>query len=514
MGSGETRMNTASSRDQRYACVHCAEFPAQALLRLRPDLLGASIAVIEGRPPQEFVCAMNRHALREGVTLGMMRLDAETISELKLLARSHESEAAARTVLLECVSRFSPRIEDVSSGTSCSFVVDISGTEWLFGTSAHLAQRLRKALSAAGFRVSVSVSANYYAACMQAAAVSGITIIPDGGEAATLSKLSIASLHLEAMHCETFDLWGIRTLGELAALPEIDLITRLGHDARAWREQARGARTHMFQPIEPAFALTEYCEFEDPIEQMESLLFIGARMIDSLATRATNRALSLALINAHMKIEGGSVHSCVLRPALPSADRKFLLKLLQLQIAAHPPPAAVLSLQLTAEAGQSSSMQLGLFAPQTPEPSRLDVTLARIKAIVGEDRVGSPVLEDTRRAGSFSMENFVVNSKLSANASNEPRTAPTMAMRRVRPALLIRVVLHAEQPAAFRDADTQFNIMAAYGPWKSSGCWWSTGQWDVEEWDVLAARANGSPLACLIVCDRTRNEWRLEAYYD
>jgi hypothetical protein len=70
----------------------------------------------------------------------------------------------------------------------------------------------------------------------------------------------------------------------------------------------------------------------------------------------------------------------VIRPALPSIDRKFLLKLLQLEIAAHPPQAAVLSFTLTAEGGQSSKVQLGLFAPQTPEPSRLDVTIARLKA--------------------------------------------------------------------------------------------------------------------------------------
>jgi protein ImuB len=73
----------------------------------------------------------------------------------------------------------------------------------------------------------------------------------------------------------------------------------------------------------------------------------------------------------------------MIRPALPTVDRKFLLKLLQLEIAAHPPPAAVLSLTLSAEAGQSSKVQLGLFAPQTPEPSRLDVTIARLKAIAG-----------------------------------------------------------------------------------------------------------------------------------
>jgi protein ImuB len=111
-------------------------------------------------------------------------------------------------------------------------------------------------------------------------------------------------------------------------------------------------------------------------------------------------------------------HKRVIRPALPSVDREFLLKLLQLEIAAYPPPAEVLSLTFTAEAGQSSQVQLGLFAPQMPEPSRLDGTITRLKVIAGEDRVGSPVLEDSHRSGSFRMEGFAVTGAAVASKGN------------------------------------------------------------------------------------------------
>ena len=77
------------------------------------------------------------------------------------------------------------------------------------------------------------------------------------------------------------------------------------------------------------------------VEEIDSLLFMGARMIDCLVARAADRALSLALVTAHMQLEGGKSHQCVLRPAVPSTDRKFLLKLLQLEVGAHPPQAAV-----------------------------------------------------------------------------------------------------------------------------------------------------------------------------
>jgi protein ImuB len=508
MATGEMRM-----KEELYACAYAAEFPAQALLRLRAELKSEPVAVLEGRAPQETVCSLNRLAHLRGVSPGMTRLEAESIPGLRLLARSVETEAAAHAVFLECVTHFSPRIEAASEGTSCAFVLDIAGTERLFGPPEALAARLRASLATAGFRASVAVSSNFHAARLKAASARGIAVIPHKQEAGFLAKLPISLLDLDEEHAETFAIWGICTLGELAALPENDLVARLGPQAAAWRALARGALPHTFQPIEAEFALREFCAFDTPVEQMDALLFVGVRMIDCLVERAAARALSLASLAVKMELEGGLAYQRAIRPALATADRKFLLKLLQLELAAHPPQAAVLSLTLAAEAGQSSQVQLGLFAPQTPEPSRLDVTIARLKAITGEDRVGSPVLEDSHRPGGFRMEGFAVGSG-SGSAKSAVANRKRLALRRVRPPAPVRVQLRALRPAAFGDGERSFKVAAAYGPWRTSGCWWSAGVWDTEEWDVLADTASGASVACLLVRDCTRNEWRLEAYYD
>jgi hypothetical protein len=184
-------------------------------------------------------------------------------------------------------------------------------------------------------------------------------------------------------------------------------------------------------------------------------------------------------------------------------------------------------------------MQLGLFAPQTPEPSRLDVTLARLRAMVGEERVGSPVIEDTHRADGFRMEGFVnpgpqmrgtggthTNRQVSKLASLQVSEADNdgrsrMALRRVRPARVVRVTVSSAfaaksavrmiphpsdknkgvarvghptiKPIAFSDGENRYEIAAAYGPWKTSGCWWELSAWDTEEWDVLAVRVENLP---------------------
>ncbi len=521
-----------------YACAWAAEFPTQALIRLRTDWQTEPVAVLDGRAPEEWVCSMNRLAGRRGVVAGMTRLEAESINGLRLLKRSAESEIAARAVFLECAAKFSPRIEEACAGAARAFVLDIAGTERLFGPPAQLAERLREELAGAGFRASVAVSANYDAARMKAASIHSIAVIPESAEAEALARLPIAALDLDEEYAATFALWGIGKLGELAALPEAELVARVGPQARCWRELARGEAAHAFVPIEARFALDEFCEFEAPVEQIDSLLFVGARMIDCLVMRAAGRALALRALTAEMALERSGTHCIAIRPAVPSTDRRFLLKLLQLEIGAHPPQAAVVSLTLHAEAGAQNKMQLGLFAPQTPEPSRLDVTLARLRAMVGDERVGSPVLEDTHSAGRFHMEEFSLpNLKSETRGARSKKDAlmevmPRIALRRVRPPRTVRAVVsptatasplrrttlsmkHAAlKPVSFRDGEHTYMIAAAYGPWRTSGCWWSLDTWDTEEWDVLATANNGATVACLLSRDCARNAWQLEAFYD
>lgn len=502
--------DTTAMTHPLYACIHAAEFPAQALLRLRPELRAEPVAVLDGIAPEETVCSINVHARRKGADLHLTKHEAETIVGLRLLRRSMECEAAARSVFLECAASFSPRMEDVSAGTACACVLDISGTERLFGPPDRLAQRIRSAMSSAGFHTSIAVSENFHCAQLKAAHARGVSLIAGGEEAGSIASLPIQSLHLNQDRAETFALWGIRTLGELAALPQHELVARFGQEAAAWRELALGVHPHTFQPIEPIFQLSEYSEFETPIDQIESLIFVGARMIECLVARASARALCLASLTAEMTLEGGKTHRCVLRPALPSADRKFLLKLLQLEIAAHPPSSSVVALTLLADAGQSSKVQLGLFAPQTPEPSRLDVTIARLKNLVGPDRVGSAVLLDTHSPENFRMDNFALDNQTSTSTTIYPR----LMLRRLRPPVPLRVTLESSLPAVFRDRENRYAVKEAFGPWSTSGCWWSIGRWNVEEWDVLAESAAGTAIACLLVFDREKKDWRLEAYYD
>jgi len=125
-------------------------------------------------------------------------------------------------------------------------------------------------------------------------------------------------------------------------------------------------------------------ELDSPVELLDSLLFVVGVMLDQLILRARARILALASVRVILVLDGAGTHTRTVRPALPTNDKQLWIKLLHLDLEAHPPQAPILALTLTAEPGSTSKVQLGLFSPQLPEPGRLDLTLGRIRAIVGE----------------------------------------------------------------------------------------------------------------------------------
>jgi protein ImuB len=327
--------------------------------------------------------------------------------------------------------------------------------------------------------------------------------------------LPLKVLDVSSEHAETFALWGIRTLGALAALPEKELIARIGQEGRRLRQLARGEYRHHFVPFEAAFELQELMELDTPVEQLDSLLFVLGVMLEQLTLRATARVLALASVTITLSLEGGATHVRTVRPALPTNDRPLWIKLLHLDLEAHPPQAAIVAVTLTAEPGSTSKVQLGLFSPQLPEPMRLDVTLARIRALVGDECVGSPVLRDTNAPDGFRVETFKV---AVGHSCVDTVARPLAAMRRLRPPERASVTLRDRQPASFIFRDCRYEVEYAYGPWLAEGDWWNRENWAVEQWDLICRSSDGGMLCCCLVRDLQeqagRDVWHMVTLYD
>jgi len=495
-----------------YACLYAKEFPAQAVLRLRPELRQRPVVVVEGEPPLETVCSFNAKARYLGIVRGMTRVELDTFSSLIVLPRSRIEESSTHAVMLECAGAFSPRIEDRSD--SCAFlcVVDIAGTEKLLGAPEVLARELLRRVQALGMSASVAISRNFYAALSYVRGSSSrIAFIAPGNEGPALAPLPLKVLDVSSQHAETFALWGIRTLGALAVLPEKELIARIGQEGRRLRQLARGELPHHFVPYEAAFELQEWMELDTPVEQLDSLLFVLGVMLEQLTLRASARVLALASVTITLSLEGSPTHVRAVRPALPTNDRPLWLKLLQLDLEAHPPQAAIVAVTLAAEPGSTSKVQLGLFSPQLPEPMRLDVTLARIRALVGDECVGSPVLRDTNQPDGFRVEPFKVPS---VHSSSSATVSSSAAMRQLRPPERASITLRDRQPASFVFRDCRYEVEYAYGPWLAEGDWWNRQTWALEQWDLIGRSSDGGMLCCCLVRDVKEQSWQVVTLYD
>ena len=214
------------------ACGYAREFPAQALLRLRPELRTKAVVVVEGEPPREFVCSANENSYALGVQRGMSRPQLEVFDHLEVLRRSPVEEHSARMALLECAGRFSPRVEELRFDYALGFAADITGTEKLLGPSQQIVAKLREQARALGIEISVAASCNLQAALCWTKAYPGAKVIPFGEEQSTLARIPIEVLDLTLEQSVTLSLWGIHTLGALAALPETALVARLGQEGQ------------------------------------------------------------------------------------------------------------------------------------------------------------------------------------------------------------------------------------------------------------------------------------------
>ena len=505
-------------REPVYLAVHVPEFSAQALLRLRPELRRKPVAVVKGIPPLQQVCSANAMARAMGVENGMTRAQLDAFDGLTILPASTAEELCARSALLEAVAVFTPRIElQPVTDAACAVLLDMTGTTWMWGETAHLVQRVAHAVRDMRISARFVASSNAHASlCLAAASRREPLVVRAGEEAKALAPLPMSSLPLTPEQAETVSLWGLGTLGELAALSVHAVTARLGKAGKRLHSIASGVEPHFFVPLEAEFLLHESMEFDEPVELLDSLLFVLSPMLHQLVRRAAARSYALACITTRLKLEGGEEHTRVLQPALPSSDRTALLKLLQLDLQAHPPAAGVMGIVLSAQPGDRSQTQTGLFAPQLPEAMPLEVTLARIAAMVGEDHVGRAKMLDTHADSAFVMEKFVIPETRASKCHSCVPAA--IALRRCRPPRDLRVYTRDRQsssrPLSFYLNGKLYVVAQAYGPWRRSGDWWSAEVWSYEEWDVRASCDGCDALLCVLKHNRLTRSWTMDALYD
>jgi protein ImuB len=538
-----------------FACIYVPTFPIAAVLRAEPELRPRAVAILEGNPPLETILAVNDQARRLGIAPGMTKPQAELCPELVLRPHSPLQQAAAHAALLDCAQSFSPCVEDAACDTA---LLDLAGMESLLGPLPAIAHALRDCAAALGLDAKIAVASNPDTALLAARGLCGagtpfdklragfaraaVTVIPSGKEAEQLSCLPVEVLFADQIEedekqsaarlLETLDRWGIRTLRTLAALPEIALSERLGQQGLRLQQLARGAASPTLVPVEAPLIFEEAVEVEYPIVLLEPLAFLLNRLLDQLCARLASRALAAQELRLTLELEtrphfnrqsaiSNQQFVRTLRLPLPMLDPKLFLKLLQLDLNAHPPGAPIVKIHLAAEPARPRPGQAGLFLPPSPEPEKLELTLARIAALVGENQVGALELLDTHHPEGFRLQRFTAahdnresKTPKPEEETNEEEHSAITALRRFRPALPATVTLSEGQPAQIVCAKAiQGSVLWKAGPWRSSGDWWERKAWSRDEWDIAVQNVTNIALYRL-VHDLLEGGWFVEGTYD
>jgi protein ImuB len=454
------------------------------------------------------------------------------------VSESDRGENTPAESLVDLAFTFSPLVEQTSADT---VVLDMEGCELMFGAKPGFseapcseANAIRQRAAEFGFGVNVAIAANPDAAIHAARNISGVTMIPSGGELTHLGNLSVTALDYSLARIETdraeeiretFTLWGVRTFGELARLPLKGIAQRLGPEGVRLQKLARGKSERQLVLVQLPPGFEQSIELEHPVDELEPLSFILSRLLNQLCANLNAQALATNELRLRMKLENRTEHERAITLPVPMRNPRTFLRLFLLDIESHPPPAPIVAITIAAEPVKPRELQTGLFIPLAPEPEKLEVTLARLAKLLGAENVGSPELLDTHRPDAFQMKRFDLSQGQKKSTRNRQLAIGNrqcvIGFRKFRPPCRAKVHTMYGRPSqiSVRNADhcaMRGTIVCASGPWRTSGDWWRKDSWARDEWDVAVVSLieAQTEMLCRIYRDLQSDEWWVEGMYD
>ncbi|MGH7393144.1 MAG: hypothetical protein ACREM3_27375, partial [Candidatus Rokuibacteriota bacterium] len=345
-------------------------------------------------------------------------------------------------------------------------------------------------------------------------AATSVTVVAPGADRAALARARVDVLDLDSAATAALARWGVATLGELAALPRAGLVTRLGPAGLAAHDAALGRDTGPFTPWTPPPFWEEAQGLDWEMDDLEALVVVLGGVLERLAARLTAAHVWADALGLGLELATGARHERGIPLAHPTREVALLRMLVRHDLAAHPPPAAVTGVAVSARTVRAEAGQAGLWRPPAPLGRDLAGVVARLTALVGGDNLGSPALGDSYRPDHVALVPFVPPDDDASPAADDPgprdRAALPLVLRRLRPPRAVEVTPGPDgRPAVVRRGDREERVVACAGPWRSSGEWWDTRGWAREEWD---ARLHDGTL-CRLAREHP-GRWVLDGIYD
>ena len=354
------------------------------------------------------------------------------------------------------------------------------------------------------------------------AGIHGVTLLRKKSRAAGTPAARQSAWPAWAACDQAFDVlqrWGLKTLGEFAALPAPALSARIGQAGVALQQLALGIDPRPLVPDPDVPRFVERLELEWPIDGLEPLSFVLARLIDPLSAALARADRAAAAVRLDLRLVDRTTHARVLQLPVALRDPRVLRTLLLLDLESHPPSAAIDIVAVEIDPAPGRVLQYSLLDRAMPSAETLATLTARLGALVGDSRCGTAVLLDTHRPDAFEMRRFDgpaagarAGTHTAVRTTGDAAVAP--CIRRFRPPVAVRVTVARGRPAHVaieRRGMPGGHVVQAAGPWRSSGGWWlPDAPWNRDEWDVELS--DGS--VCRVYRDRDSGVWFMEGVLD
>jgi protein ImuB len=456
----------------KFACLWLPDVPLAAALRAEPELAGKPLAVVDD------------DTIVSGWLRGMTVAQARTVApDLVVRPVSLQALASAQAALVDVALSASPRVEDAGGGLA---VLDLVGTNALFPTQRGLLTALEVRLADVGLpSVRIGIGPTCTVAQLAARHDGGGHIVRDAEASAFLTTLPLDLLHPSDELWERLTRWGLRTLGDLAVLPRPALGTRLGEEGVHLAHRARGRDLAPFRPAPQRLRFEETSEPGYAVANLETLAFSLRGVLDRLARRLRVRGLAVRELLVELTLESGQSFARSVSLGAPTGEVPVLLSLVRLALEKDPPDEPVELIRISATPGCVEPAQLDLFLPPLPAPAELAVTVARLEALCGPERVGAPGVENTHRPDAAYLEEFATEHRRATRVS-DTQAAPraVMALRALRPPRLLRVWLREKTPERVELDSAVLRVLRCAGPWRLFGEWWGDSRFARDYFDV------------------------------
>jgi protein ImuB len=219
------------------------------------------------------------------------------------------------------------------------------------------------------------------------------------------------------------------------------------------------------------------------LETLEPLLFILRRFLERLSLRIESIYLLIAELRLMLSLEDGEKIDRILQIPAPTRDVDTLFGIAAQYLETLQTTAPVTGFRLEAMPSKPAGHQFDLFQGGLKDPNRFFQTLARLAALVGNEKVGIPQRINTHQPDSLQMLMPELGwSRKNIKKNSHPKTGP--ALRRCRPGIAARVELNDGKPVLMQTSLISGKILEVRGPWKLSGNWWDRMRWDIKEWDI------------------------------